>query len=327
MIRSVLDRLATLIDGFQPAEGPPPGDLWPFIRWCLSGAWPMILLATLLSGLAGVMEVGAAWLLGILVDSTISGSEGYFAENFALIAFYVVFYLALRPLFFGASAAFNGIVLPPNLAPLIQSRLHRWSLGHDVTFFDNDFAGRIAQKQMQAATALVNVVTEVINAGAFAVATLIGALAMLGAIDWRIGLALLVWLIAYGVMIRWFLPRIRLRSKARAAARANVTGQIVDTITNIKTVKLFGHTEHEDEAAIDAMQGYRQTALAFGYLSTGFRFALMATAGLLPVVLVLGAILLWRDGQASPGEIAATGAIAMRIAQMTGWVSFTLMAV
>jgi ATP-binding cassette subfamily B protein len=239
----------------------------------------------------------------------------------------VVFYLALRPFFFGASAAFNGIVLPPNLQPLIQSRLHRWSLGHSVTFFDNDFAGRIAQKQMQAATALVNVVTEVINAGAFAVATLIGALAMLSAIDWRIGLALAVWLVGYSVMISWFLPRIRLRSKARAAARANVTGQIVDTITNIKTVKLFGHTDHEDEAAIDALQGYRQSALAFGYLSTGFRFALMATAGILPVVLVLGSILLWQTGQATPGEIAATGAIAMRIAQMTGWVSFTLMAV
>jgi ATP-binding cassette subfamily B protein len=164
-----------------------------------------------------------------------------------------------------------------------------------VTFFDNDFAGRIAQKQMQTATALVNVVTEVINAGAFAVATLIGSVAMLAAIDWRIGLALLLWLVGYVVMIRWFLPRIRVRSKARAAARANVTGQIVDTITNIKTVKLFGHTEHEDEAAIDALQGYRQTALAFGYLSTGFG-SLMATAGLLPVVLVLGAMCCGRTG-------------------------------
>jgi ATP-binding cassette subfamily B protein len=324
-IRNVLHRLGTLIDGFQPAEGPPPDRLWAFIRWCLAGAWPVIVLAAVLSGLAGMMEVGAAWLLGVLVDSTATGTEGYFGENLALVVFYVVFYLALRPLFFGASAAFNGIVLPPNLAPLIQSRLHRWSLGHDVTFFDNDFAGRIAQKQMQAATALVNVVTEVINAGAFAVATLIGALAMLSAIDWRIGVALLAWLIGYSFMIRWFLPRIRRRSELRAAARANVTGQIVDTITNIKTVKLFGHTDHEDEAAIDALQGYRQSALAFGYLSTGFRFALMAAAGLLPILLVLGAILLWQNGQATPGEIAATGAIAMRIAQMTGWVSFTLM--
>jgi ATP-binding cassette subfamily B protein len=326
-IRHILAWLSELIDGFQHADGAPPPTLWPFIRWCLAGAWPVILLATLLSALAGVMEVGAAWLLGVIVDSTLAGPESYFAESAGLIVLYVAFYLLLRPLFFGTSAAFNGIVLPPNLSPLIQSRLHRWSLGHSVTFFDNDFAGRIAQKQMQTATALVNVVTEVINAGAFAVATLIGSVAMLTAIDWRIGLGLLLWLAGYILMIRWFLPRIRLRSKDRAAARANVTGQIVDTITNIKTVKLFGHTDHEDEAAIDALQGYRQTALAFGYLSTGFRFALMATAGVLPVVLVLGAIVLWQNGLATPGEIAATGAIAMRIAQMTGWVSFTLMAV
>jgi ATP-binding cassette subfamily B protein len=125
------------------------------------------------------------------------GAGGYFAESAGLIVLYVAFYLLLRPLFFGTSAAFNGIVLPPNLSPLIQSRLHRWSLGHSVTFFDNDFAGRIAQKQMQTATALVNVVTEVINAGAFAVATLIGSVAMLTAIDWRIGLGLLLWLAGY----------------------------------------------------------------------------------------------------------------------------------
>jgi ATP-binding cassette subfamily B protein len=171
-IRDILHWLSTLIDGFQPAEGPPPRTLWPFMRWCLAGAWPVIVLASVLSGLAGVMEVGAAWLLGVLVDSTLAGTDGYFAESAGLIVLYVLFYLLLRPLFFGTSAAFNGIVLPPNLSPLIQSRLHRWSLGHSVTFFDNDFAGRIAQKQMQTATALVNVVTEVINAGAFAVATL-----------------------------------------------------------------------------------------------------------------------------------------------------------
>jgi ATP-binding cassette subfamily B protein len=327
-VQPILHWLSALIDGFAHADGPPPRDLWPFIRWCLSGAWPVILVATVLSGLAGVLEVGAAWLLGVVIDTTVTtGPDGYFTAHLGLILFYTAFYLLLRPLFFGASAAFNGIVLPPNLAPLIQSRLHRWSLGHAVSFFDNDFAGRIAQKQMQTATALVNVVTEVINAGAFAVATLVGAVAMLLAIDWRIGLMLLVWTVGYGFMIRWFLPRIRLRSKTRAAARANVTGQIVDTITNIKTVKLFGHTDYEDETALGAMRGYRDAALAFGYLSTGFRFALMATAGALPVALVLMAVALWQTGAVTAGEIAATGAVAMRIAQMTGWVSFTLMAV
>ena len=328
MFRPVLLWLANMIDGFAPADGPPPRALMPFLRWCLAGTWPVIWVATLFSALAGAMEVASAWLLGIVIDSALAhGPEGYFSDNALLIWAYVGFYLLLRPLFFGASAAFNGIVIPPNIAPLIQSRLHRWSLGHAVSFFDNDFAGRIAQKQTQTTNALVNVVTEVINAGAFAIATLIGAVVMLAAIDWRIGLMLLVWTVGYFYMIRWFMPRIRALSKTRAAARANVTGQIVDTITNIKTVKLFGHVDYEDETAIEAMKGYRNAALDFGYLSTGFRFALMATAGALPVMLVLGAVLFWQMGSVTAGEIAATGAVSMRIAQMTGWVSFTLMGI
>jgi hypothetical protein len=102
-IRDILHWLSTLIDGFQPADGPPPRTLWPFIRWCLAGAWPVIVLASVLSGLAGVMEVGAAWLLGVLVDSTLAGTDGYFAESAGLIVLYVAFYLLLRPLFFGTS--------------------------------------------------------------------------------------------------------------------------------------------------------------------------------------------------------------------------------
>ncbi|WP_224816559.1 ABC transporter ATP-binding protein [Hasllibacter sp. MH4015] len=319
--------LGTLIPPFAPSDGPPPQTLWAFIQWCLSGAWPMILLAAAFSGMAGLMEVASAWFLGVMIDSTTGDSANYLAENALLIAAYIGFYILIRPLFFGLSAAFSGIVLPPNLAPLIQSRLHRWTLGHDVTFFDNDFAGRIAQKQAQSATALVNIVQEVISAAVYAVITILGTIGLLVAIDWRIAVLLVVWMCVYFALIRWYLPRIRIRAKARAAARANVTGQVVDTITNIKTVKLFGHTDHEDTAAIDAMSGYRDAALHFGYLSTSFRFVLMAVAGLLPVLLVISAVMLWRTGAVTPGDIAAIGAISMRISQMTGWVSFTLMGI
>jgi ATP-binding cassette subfamily B protein len=123
------------------------------------------------------------------------------------------------------------------------------------------------------------------------------------------------------------LPRIRKRSASRAAARAMVSGQVVDTITNIKTVKLFAHDDHEDQAALGAMAAFRTHAVQFGILSAGFRFALMTLAGLLPVFLLGGTILLWQRGMATPGDIVASGAIAIRIAQMTGWVSFTLMAI
>jgi ATP-binding cassette subfamily B protein len=325
-IERLLAWFADRIEPFAEADGPPPRELWPFFRWCLSGAWPVVGLAFAVSALAGVTEIVTAFLLGAVIDSALAGPDGYFLRNAMLIAAFVGFYLIARPLIFGASAAFNGLTVMPSIYPLVQSRLHRWSLGQAVTFFDNDFAGRIATKQMQTARAVTEVTSEIINVVAFTLASVVGSALLLIAIDWRVALALTGWIGAYVVMFRWFMPRIRRRSKDRAAARAMVTGQVVDTITNIKTVKLFGHADHEDRAALDAMATLRERAIGFGRMSTGFRFTLMTLAGTLPVILIGGAILLWHAGQATPGEIATAGAIAIRLSQMSGWVSFTLMA-
>ena len=138
---------------------------------------------------------------------------------------------------------------------------------------------------------------------------------------------MLVWLGGYAVLIRRFLPRIRLRSTDRAAARAVVTGQVVDTITNIATVKLFSHGLHEDQAALRALEGYRGATIRFGAVTASFRFWLMALAGTLPVLLIGGALYLWTQGAATAGDIATAGLIATRIAQMSGWVSMTAMGI
>jgi ATP-binding cassette subfamily B protein len=325
-MKRTLNWMGDLIDGFQPADVPPPQTLWAFCKWCLSGAWPVLWIAAVVSAIAGTMEAITALLLGRVIDAaTQSGPIDFFSQNLTLVMVFVGFFLILRPLAFGVSAAFNGIVVPPNIYPLIQSRLHRWTLGHSVDYFDNDFAGRIAQKQMQTARALTDTTAEVINVVAFALASLLGSILLLLTIDGRIAIALAIWLIGYIYMIRWFMPRIRKRSAARAGARTMVTGQVVDTITNIKTVKLFAHAKHEDQSALRAMGILRDRALEFGHLSTGFRFALMFTAGVLPVLLIGGTVMLWQAGIATPGDIAATGAVSIRIAQMTGWVSFALM--
>lgn len=324
----VLHWLGGMIDGFRPADGPPPRELAAFFRWCLAGAWPALGVAAFVSALAGTLEVVTAYLLGLVIDSaTEGGRQTYFADNAILLLGFAGFFVILRPLVFGVSAAFNGIVVPPNIYPLVQSRLHRWSLGHSVSFFDNDFAGRIVQKQMQTARAVTEVTAEIINVVFFALASLVGSVILLLSMDWRIAIAPVLWLGLYFAMIRWFMPRIRVRSAARASARAMVTGQVVDTVTNIKTVKLFGHIDHEDRSALDAMAQLRGRALSFGQLSTGFRFALMTVAGVLPVILIIGAVMLWRVGISTAGDIAAAGAVAIRISQMTGWVSFTLMAI
>jgi len=267
----VLARLGGMIDPFKPAKTPPPRTLWAFCRWCLAGTWPVLALAAMFSAIAGTMEAVTALLLGWVIDAAATTApQDFFAENWGLVAIFVGFFLLLRPIGFAASAAFNGIVVPPNIYPLIQSRLHRWTLGHAVDYFDSDFAGRIAQKQMQTARALTEVTTEAINVIAFALASILGSVFLLLTIDLRIAAALAIWLVGYALMIRWFMPRIRKRSAARAGARTMVTGQVVDTITNIKTVKLFGHSKFEDESALGAMAILRDRALEFGHLSTGF---------------------------------------------------------
>ena len=321
-------KLGNLIDAFQPADGPPPQTLGAFLRWCLSGAWLMLGVAALCSALAGGLEAGTAYILGKVIDTAVaSGPEGFFGANIAIIFAALAFFLLVRPVLFGLSAATNAIILQPNVNPLVLSRLNRWTLGQSVRFFDDDFAGRIAQKQMQTASAVTSVVSEVINVVAFALASLAGAMVLLGAVDLRITLLFGIWLIGYFAMIRWFLPRIRKGSAKRAGARANVSGQVVDTITNIKTVQLFAHADHEERGAQDAMVTFRERALEFGYLSASFRFCLMTLAGVLPVLLIGATLWLWQNGSASEGDIVAAGAVSIRIAQMTGWVSFTLMGI
>ena len=268
----------------------------------------------------------SALLLGYVIDSAIASDPNtFFSANWIVVVLVLGFFLVARPIFFGLSSLANSVVVLPNLNPLVLSRLHRWTLGQSVTFFDDDFAGRIAQKQMQTARAMTDVAGEVINVLFFALASLIGSALLLTSINGWMALMLGIWLVGYLAMISWFMPRIRFRSKARANARAMVTGQIVDTITNIKTVKLFAHADHEEGAAIGSIQHYREKTLDFGVLSAIFRFCLMTVAGSVPVLLIGGTLWFWSQGLASEGDVVAAGAISIRISQMTGWVSFVLM--
>lgn len=314
------------IDPFEAADGSPPQTLLAFLGWCLKGSTKVTLWAGLVSAIGGVLEVATALMLGWVIDAALASTgDTYFTDNVVLLLGVTAFFLILRPALLGVSGMMQAVVVGPALGNLILSRLHRHSLGQSVTFFDNDFAGRIAQKQMQAARAATDLIVDMIHTVAFALASLLGSVILLFTIDARSALMLAVWAAGYIWLIRFFMPRIRKRSKARAATRAMVTGQVVDTITNIKTVKLFAHDDHEDRAATDAMENYWVTAVDYGWLSTWFRFWLMALGGLLPIILVGMTLYFWSTGAATAGNIAAAGAISLRLSQMTGWVSFTLM--
>ncbi|MEY4779606.1 MAG: hypothetical protein RLZZ607_919 [Pseudomonadota bacterium] len=319
--------LGPAIAPFQPTDLPPPARPLPFFGWALRGAWAGVLWATFWSAVAGSLEAVSAVILGHVIDAATGTPSQVFEQHWQLFAIFAAFYLIVRPIVFGINTSALSLIIEPNLFPLILSRLHRWTLGHSVTFFDNDFAGRIAQKQMQTARAATDVVSGTIETAAFALASVVGSVALMVAIDGAVSLVLLAWVIAYGLFIRYYLRRVRGASAMRASARANVTGQIVDTVTNMKTVKLFAHTEHEDRVALDAMQGFRDSAMVYGAISSWFRFNLMGLAGILPVLMVGATVWLWSTGAASAGDIAAAGAVSFRLAQMTGWVSFSLMGI
>ena len=319
-------KLDRLIDPFARADGPPPQTLLAFMHWCLKGSGKLGWTAAVVSAVGGVLEVMTALMLGAVIDAALVSEAGsFFSDNALLLLGVMGFFIILRPVVMGFSGVMQSVMLGPALSNLVLSRLHRHSLGQSVTFFDDDFAGRIAQKQMQAARAVMDLMIDMIHTVAFALASLVGSVVLLFTVDARAGLLLAAWAVCYVLMIRYFMPRIRVRSKDRASARAMVTGQVVDTITNIKTVKLFAHDAHEDRAAMDAMETYRGKAVRYGWTSAAFRFSLMALGGMLPLLLVGTTLVFWGAGQASAGDIAAAGAISLRLSQMTGWVSFTLM--
>lgn len=331
MIRDFYDRwmrfAAGLIDSVRPADGPPPGELWGFVRWCVAGAWPVLGIATLISAATGATEVLTMWLLGRAVDAaSVPGGGNFWAQHWGIAVGAVFLLMIARPLLFGLSATFQTVVIAPSVFTLTLSRLHRWTLGHSVTFFDNDFAGRLAQKQMQAARSLTESIVETVNAVLFGISSIVGAAALVGVVNPWLAAILVGWFCLYALFLRVMLPKVRQRAKSRAAARAMVSGQVVDTITNIKTVKLFARAQHEDSAALSAMEGFEQASMDFGRVSALFRLGLMFIAGCLPVVLV-GVALSLRGSGVTPGDIASVGAVSIRLAQMTGWISFTLMGI
>ena len=225
------------IDHMAPADGPPPITLRGFFYWSLRGSFKVLALSGFTSILTGITEVSAVLMLGMLVDVALaSSSQSPLGDHLWLFGAGVLFFLVLRPIFFGIFSFMQTNVVTPNVSNLVLSRLHRWTLGQSVQFFDNDFAGRIAQKEMQTARAVTDVVVEILHTVLFALASVIGAALMLTSVDVSLTVGLCLWLLTYLALIKYFMPLIRKRSGVRASARAMVTGQIVDTVTNIKTV-------------------------------------------------------------------------------------------
>ncbi len=308
-----------------PETDSPPNRLWPFL-WDYSQPFKRLFLITaLMSVVVAAMEVWLIHYMGRLVDllSSSTPADVLASHGLELIAV-AVFILIIRPVLQGLDVALlnNGILV--NFGTLIRWRAHRHVLRQSVGWFENDFAGRLANRIMQAPPAAGDAVFQVFDAITFSIAYLVGAAVLLWEADIRLVLPLLVWFALYGVLVRWTMKRVGPASKASSDARSMTTGRVVDSYTNIHSVKLFAHHDSEIAYAKDAIEHTRRTFANEMRIYTVMDVMLTALNGFLVVAVVGWGVWLWVQGTASVGVVAAATALTLRLNAMTGWIMWAL---
>ena len=212
----------------------------------------------------------------------------------------------------------------PNVGTIVRWRSHRHVLRQSVGWFQNDFAGRIANRMMQTAPAVGEATFQSFDALVYAGVYLAGALWLLATPTRGSAIPLVVWLVLYLWLVGWTIPRVGKASKAFSDARSAITGRIVDSYTNIQSVKLFAHTQSEEAYAGEAIEHARKTFMAQMRIITLMDLGLTVINGFLIVAVIGYALVLWQQGAASIGTVAAASALVLRLNAMTGWIMWSL---
>ncbi len=302
----------------------PPQKLWPFMRDYAQPFRRVFILAAIMSVVVAGIEVGLIYYMGRVVD-LLSGDPALVWETYGteliLVALFILF---VRPVLQAADAMLLNNTILPNFGTLIRWRAHRHVLRQSVGWFENDFAGRIANRIMQTPPAAGEVVFQVFDAISFSLAYMLGAAILLSTADPRLLLPLLIWFALYGLLVHWTVRRVSPASQASSNARSMVTGRVVDAYTNIHSVKMFAHHDQEVDYAREAIEHARDTFQKEMRIYTIMDATLVALNGILIVSVVGWAIALWVQGEASVGVVAAATALTLRLNAMTGWIMWAL---
>ena len=316
-----------LIDPYvdYPETDTPPRQLFAFM-WDWSKPFRgLFIWLTLASVVVAVIEIAMIWYMGRLVDLFGKTTPSEFWTTYRtemLLA--LAFVLLIRPLLQLIDILLLNNALMPNYGTLYRWRAHKQVLRQSVGWFENDFAGRIANRIMQTPPSAGEAIFQVFDAITFSVAYLVGAAILLAEADPRLAIPLLLWFVLYGLLISWTLKRVGPASKASADARSMTTGRVVDSYTNIHAVKLFAHHDKELEYAKEAVEQTRQTFAKEMRIFTLMDLGLTVLNGLLIAGVVGWAIYLWSAGYATVGIIAAATALTLRLNAMTGWIMWAL---
>jgi ATP-binding cassette, subfamily B, multidrug efflux pump len=313
----------TRIDAFPEAPPErPPSTLLAYYLYFIRPVWPAF-AALLVAGCIGALiEVALMTFIGNLVDlmRAAASPANFMREHGPILVWMAFVAVVARPLVSTVHDLIKNQIISAPVTNRVRWLTHRYVLRQSLGFFQNDFAGRVANKIMQGAPALRESVVQVIDAIWYAAVQWLGAAVIFATADWRLLVPLLLWLAAYLVALWIFVPLIKERSTEAAEARSMLVGRIVDSYTNILTVKLFAHAEREDgyaRAALQEQMGKWQASLR---VQTAMELVLYALNGILIAGASGVAIWLWSQEVVSIGAIAVVTGLVLRIVAMSGWI-------
>ncbi|MEI8179520.1 ABC transporter ATP-binding protein [Aestuariivirga sp.] len=322
MIDRFFTWLESLVDPF-PSEQPemPPEGFLAFCWHYTKPFWPLLLVSTLLSAVIAFLEVYLFAFLGKLVDVLAAANRASFWQDHGmqLLAMGAIALILLPILnFFSEAVSHQG--LRGNYAMRIRWVAHRYVLRQSMDFFTNDFAGRVATKVMQTALGVRDAVMKFTEVLVYVIVYFLGALILVATADRWLMIPLLIWLAGYAAACWYFVPKLGKLSQIQAEMRSLVTGRVVDSYTNIPTVKLFAHTDREDGYAREGMDWMLKSVNDSMRMSTMMTTALQALSGVLIFTMSAMAIWLWYQGAITTGAIAFAVGLTLRLKAMSQWI-------
>ena len=311
----------------EETPGLPPAGLIAFLWHYTKPVWPWVLIMSVCTMFIALGEVMLFQFLGNIVDWLTHAERSTFLANEGMtLAAMALMVLVGLPLVAGLNSLIMHQILMGNFPMIARWQMHRFLLNHSMTFFANEFAGRVSTKVMQTSLAIREVVMKVLDVFVYVATYFISMVAVVAVADIRLAVPLVVWIAFYSATVAYYVPKLRKISAAQADARSMMTGRVVDSYTNIATVKLFSHSGREEDYAKDAMDVFLKTVHGQMRKVTAFQVlvyfyncaALFAVATL--------SIWFWLDSAISIGAIAIAIGLAMRINGMSQWIMWEVSA-
>ena len=303
----------------------PPSGILAFCRHYTRGFEKPLLLLGLMSMTIAIIEVALFGYMGQLVDwLSTSNKETFLADNQSTLIGLGVLLLVIMPVMIAIYSLLLHQTLLGNYPMSIRWLAHRYLLKQSLSFYQDDFAGRVATKVMQTSLAVRETVTKMVDVFVYVTVYFTAMLFMLAESDWRLMAPMLIWLFVYVGIQLHFVPKLKDVSSEQADARSLMTGRIVDSYTNIATVKLFSHSKRETEYAEEGMEGFLDTVYRQMRLVTGFNVWVEFANYLLVFAIAGISIYLWLDDAITVGAIAIAVSLALRVNGMSKWIMWEI---